>query len=125
MFLIRKLFLWQISGTGNVGAAVKRHRNWTGVYLSVPSAITPGFLRAVALEADIHPIGPEGDATYAGNGFLVIHATTTGEKKLHWQGKCNLLDLSSGKIIAKNTDSYTCVMNVGETRWFHRENQSK
>jgi len=112
--------LARLAGTDSVVAAVKRYANWTGIYIAVPSSITPKFLREVALEAGITPIGPGGDATYAGNGFLVIHAMTTGKKVLQWKEKSDIFDLISGKIIAKNVYSYSCEMKAGETRWFHR-----
>lgn len=99
-------------------AAVKRHKDWTGIYIALPGGITPGFLRALANEAKIIPHGPEGDVTFAGNGFIGIHALSSGNKTLNWSETSDLLDLTSGDVAAKNTVSFSFNMQVGETRWF-------
>ncbi len=106
------------SGTNLPGAAVKRHGNWTGIYIGAPGGITPEFLNAAAREAGIKTTADPGDAVYAGNGFLVLHAMITGQKELRWQGKRDLIDLATGKIVIENAESYSFSAVVGETRWF-------
>ena len=112
-----------------VGAAVKRHKNWTAVYLSIPLglAIEPGFIRQLALEAGITPFAPLGEISYAGNGIIAIHATSDGEKTLQWHTPADVADLSTAKIIngksevkiiKRNCKSITVPMKYGETRWF-------
>jgi len=101
-----------------VGAAVKRHKNWTGIYIGAPGGVTPDFLRAAAAEAGITPVGPSGDATYAGHGFIVIHATAGGEKTISWQGSYDAVDLATGRIVAPNANSLTFPMEAGQSRWF-------
>ena len=103
-----------------VGAAVKRHKNWTAVYLSLPLglAIQPGFIRQLAMEAGMTPFAPEGDVSYAGNGCIVIHAATPGDKKLQWGVRADVLDLTSGEIVQRGVSEMTVPMKFGETRWF-------
>ena len=109
-----------LSGTKFPGIAVKRHKNWTAIYVagSCEQAFTPEFFRGIAKEAKVKPIGPAGDITYAGNGFLAIHAAKSGSKTLNLKSRGDLLDLATGKIVAKNVKSYTLNMKFGETRWF-------
>lgn len=108
-----------------VGAAVKKAEAWTGIYIGLPGALTPTFLRGVAKQAGLTPIGPEGDATYAGNGFLTLHALTAGEKELQWQEPCDIYDLTKGEIIARNTRKISFVAKLHETRWFQKRPPEK
>jgi len=109
-----------IAGTDRIGAAIKNNGNWTSVYLSLPGVISPEFIRGIAGLAAITPIGPQEDVTYAGNGFLVIHAMTGGEKTLQWEGKSDLFDISTGTTVAKGVNRITIHMDPFETRWFKR-----
>ncbi len=109
-----------ISGTKKVGAAMKNNGSWTSVYLSLPGVISPAFIREIAKMANVIPIGPQEDVTYAGNGFVVIHAMTAGEKTLYFNGKSDLFDITTGTTIAKGVNSYTMNMKAFETRWFKR-----
>lgn len=103
-----------------VVSAIKRHKNWTAVYIGIPGGITPAFLRALAKEAGIKPVGPENDVTFAGNGMIVVHAVEDGEKTISWSKKSNLLDLSSNKIVVRKAKAFTFKMKAGETRWFRK-----
>lgn len=109
-------------GTQLLAGAVKRHTDWTAVYLAVPGGLvfSPDFVRELAREAGIKPIGPAGDTTYSGSGYLVLHAHTPGIKTLSWTGKADLFDLTSGQIVACNTETFSMPMQFGETRWFCR-----
>jgi hypothetical protein len=109
-----------LAGTKLVGAAVKRHKNWTGVYFSVPVgfALSPTMVRALAAEAGVKPIGPAGDCIYAGDGFLVVHANTSGVKTFNWDIPANVLDITSNRIISYAAKKLEIETKVGETRWF-------
>jgi Concanavalin A-like lectin/glucanases superfamily len=111
----------KISDTGKTGWAVKRFQNWTSIYISLPGNFTPQLVRNIIREADMKPIGPVNDVTYSGNGFITIHALFNGTKMLQWDKKCDLLDLSTGKIIGKNINSIKFDMLAGETRWFRKQ----
>lgn len=112
--------LAQLMRTDLVGAAVKRHKNWTAVYLSIPLglAVKPGFIRQLAIEAGIKPFAPVGEISYAGNGIIAIHAVSDGVKKLQWQEFADVFDLSTNKIIKRKCTELDVNMKYGETRWF-------
>ncbi len=111
----------EICGTGKVGWAIKRFKEWTSVYIAVPGALTPELLRNIAAEAGIQPIGPCDDVTSAGNGFITIHALSDGMKEVRWQGKCDVRDLITGTQAAVNEDQLSFEMKAGETRWFRKQ----
>ena len=66
------------------------------------------------------PVGPQEDVTYAGNGFIVIHAMTAGEKTLRWEGKSDLFDITTGTTVAKGAERFAIKMEAFETRWYKR-----
>jgi hypothetical protein len=114
------------AGTDHVAAAVERHDGWTGVYIAVPGALTPRFLRNLAAEAGVTPTGPEGDMTMAGNGLIVVHGKDNdAATPLRWQGKADLIDCTTGETIATNATSATVDVPFGETRWFRLQRESK
>ncbi|MDZ4198738.1 MAG: hypothetical protein U1E27_05560, partial [Kiritimatiellia bacterium] len=101
------------------GWALRRFENWTSVYISLPGAITPELVRNIVQEAGLKPIGPVGDMTTAGNGFVTLHALSNGEKTLQWDDLCDLTDLTSGEIFS-GIRSLSFPMKAGETRWFRK-----
>ena len=113
-------------GTARVAMAVVRNDGpkgkWTSGYSSLMGGFSPRLLRNMAREAGIVPVGPLDDVTFAGNGFLTLHATTEGEKTLRWTGKSDLLDLTSEQIVARGVESFTFPMQAQTTRWFQRVN---
>jgi hypothetical protein len=90
------------------------------VYISLLGGFTPRLLRNLAEEAGVTPIGPEDDVTYAGNGFVVVHALRSGEKTVRWTRESDLFDLALGETVARGVESYTFPMEAMETRWFRR-----
>lgn len=112
-------------GSDKVAAAVRRSNDWTSVYIGLPGALTPTFLRALAQDAGIEPIGPEGDVTYAGNGFLVLHALTSGEKTFRWKGHCDVYDLKTRTKVASNVEEFKFPIQALETAWFQRRKPTR
>ena len=113
-------------GSSRVAMAVVRNDGpngkWTSVYSSLLAGFSPTLLRNLAKEAGLTPVGPLDDVTFAGNGFLTLHATSAGEKTLRWTGKSDLLDLTSEEIVARGVESYSFPMKAQTTRWFARVN---
>lgn len=108
-----------LTGTqGKVGLALKRGNGWTGVYSALPGGLSVPLLRYLAQQADITPIGPAQDVTYAGRGLIVFHAIRDGEKTLQWKDKKDVLDLTTGQIVARGATSLTFTIQTGQTRWF-------
>ena len=100
---------------------MKKHKDWTGVYIAAPSVITPGFLRKIAKEAGITPVCESGDVISKGNNFVVIHATNAGKKTLHFDRKTTLIDPVSRKELARDVREFTFDMQMGESRWFYKK----
>ncbi len=109
----------EIADTGKTGWAIKRFKDWTSVYISLPGAITPELIRNIVAEAGLTPIGPCDDMTTSGNGFITIHAISGGSKTIRWSGG-SLRDLTSGKIINTRDHSLTFNLEPGQTRWFRK-----
>ena len=76
-------------------------------------------------EAGLTPVGPEDDVTYAGDGFLTIHALSDGEKTLRWDGPADVTDLTTGRVLARGVDHLTIPMKARETRWFTGPNLTR
>ncbi len=114
--------LARYQGSDYIAGAIKRHKNWTAVYFGSLPCLTmnPKMIRALAKEAGIQPVAPEGDVFASGNGILVLHAKTDGVKTLQWKGACNLIDLATGMTIARDTEKIIFPMKAGETRWFKK-----
>ena len=106
--------------TSHVAGAMKKHRNWTAVYFGgFPKMVMTGdLIRKLAIQAGIKPFAPAGDISAAGNGIMMLHARKDGEKTLQWQGKYDLRDLITGKIVIRKAEKFTFTMKSGETRWF-------
>ncbi|BAM03070.1 hypothetical protein PSMK_09110 [Phycisphaera mikurensis NBRC 102666] len=105
---------------GRVAAAVRRHADWTGVYLAAPGGLSPRLLRNLAAEAGVTPVGPENDATYAGNRMVVVHSMNDQPKTLRWDEPADLVDLTTDAVVAEDATDFTFDLPVGETRWFRR-----
>jgi len=111
---------WHESSSEKVAAAVKRNKDWTGIYLA-NGCFTAEFPRVLAESVGVRPCGPLGDVTLAGNSVITLHATSDGMKTVHWNGSANLVDLTTGQFVAYETDHYKFWLNAGETRWFKRQ----
>lgn len=108
---------WHESAPDLPAAAVKRHKNWTAVYLA-NGFFSPEFPRALAEEAGVIPTGPLGDITLAGNSMIMLHAVTAGLKTIELPEKSKLIDLKNGQICGYDCKSFTFYAKAGETRWF-------
>lgn len=108
-----------------VSAAVKRHRDWTGVYVSAPGAITPEFLHRLAEQSGVEPVSDTFDTLFCGNGFIVMHALHSGPKTIRWEKPCDLIDPGTGRVLVRNAKSFRFDLRVGESRWFKKVPPSK
>lgn len=104
---------------GTIAAGFRDHGSWQSIYIGAPGVLTAELLQAAAKQIGVIPLAAPGDAVYAGNGFLVIHATSDGTKKLRWGKPRRVLDLTSGAILENAAEEITVKMSGGETRWFH------
>ncbi len=111
--------LAMLTGTqGKVGFAIKPAKDWTGAYAALPGGLSVPLVRYLAQQAGITPIGPAQDVTYAGRGMIVFHAIRDGQKTLQWADRKDVLDLTTGQIVARGATSLTFTIQAGESRWF-------
>jgi hypothetical protein len=109
-----------ISKTGKTGWAVKRFGDWTSVYVSMGGGLTPELIRNIVVEAGMEPVGPLGDVTFSGNGFVVIYALSDGNKTLDFDEACDVVDVMSGEKVGAGVRSLTLPMKARSCRWFRR-----
>ena len=66
---------------------------------------------------------PPGDAVYASQHFLTIHALFPGHKILHLKRPAKVTDLTTGRVVAARAQTVEVDMERGQTRWFRLEGQ--
>lgn len=71
-----------MEGTSLPGIVRRRFADWTSVFSSAPR-LTPAFLRRLARDAGCHLYLTTGDPLFVDNGYLGLHAATSGRKTLH------------------------------------------
>ena len=100
--------------------AIKKHSDWTAVYFgNFPNvAMTGDLIRQLATQAGLKPFAAAGDVSAAGNGIIMIHARSAGNKTIQWHGKCDLIDLTTNQTVTTNSSHFSFPMSPGETRWF-------
>ncbi len=64
---------------------------------------------------------PPGDAVYASQNFITIHALFPGAKTLTLAAPSRVTDLTSGEVLSERTQTIDIRMQRGETRWFSLE----
>ena len=111
-----------LAGTDKPGLVLKKNDGWTAIYsssLRLPAAL----LRNLARQAGAHVYVESGDATYADNRYIGIHAATAGEKTIRLPPGSESLrvkDAITGQdlTVEKGTTVRTVQLNLvrGETR---------
>jgi hypothetical protein len=59
-----------------------------------------------------------GDAVFANQHFLTIHALYDSEKTLSFRRPSRVIDLQDGNVVAESASNLKLSMKLGETRWF-------
>ncbi len=106
--------------TAKTAVALRDFGHWKSLFYG-GVGIDAFFFNALAREAGAWVAGPAGDAIYANQNFLTIHAMHTGEKNLRLLEAAKVTDLTDGKLIAPKTQTLNLSMQRGETRWFRLE----
>ena len=107
-------------GTEQTAAAVRDFGAWKSVFIGVPG-LTDAFAHNLAAWAGCWCAAEPGDAVYANQHFLTIHAIFPGAKTLHLARPSKVTDLTSGEVLSEKTDTVEVRMQRGETRWFWLE----
>jgi len=100
--------------SGDVSAAAKTMDGHTSVYcgtLQLPSSV----LRSLAIKAGVHIYSNQDQIIMAGNGFLAIHATSNGQKRIVLPLGDTLYDALTNTSLGKNS-IFTFDMQMGETK---------
>ncbi|HHX39086.1 MAG TPA: hypothetical protein GX715_03905 [Armatimonadetes bacterium] len=102
-------------GTAAVGA--RDFGTWKSLFFGA-TCMTDSFFNALARWAGAWVAAPAGDAVYASQYFLTIHALVDGEKQLTLLTPSRVEDLTTGEVVAERARTLSFPMRRGETRWF-------
>lgn len=107
-------------GTEHVAAAVREFGTWKCVFVGLPG-LTDVFVHNLAEWAGCWCTADPGDAVYANEHIITIHAIFPGTKTLRLARPSRVTDLSTGELLSPQTDLVRLQMQRGETRWFWLE----
>jgi hypothetical protein len=103
---------------GKVGAARKDN-----VFFVGGAGLSDEFLNALARYSGAWIAADAGDAVFANQHFITIHAMWDGDKTLHLLHPSKVTDLESGQMISASTQTIKLSMQRGQTRWFFLQPQ--
>lgn len=103
--------------SNKIAIAAKDFGSWKSIFCGVPR-IEPQFLNNIAKWASAWSISKPGDAVFANQKFVTIHALEDGHKKLNLKYPSRVLDLTTYQILYDKTESIEIDMAKGQTRWF-------
>jgi len=104
---------------GSVAAALKKHENWTAVYLASQRVSAP-FLRSLVKASGAHQYLDNGDdVIFASGPFLAFHTRTAGTREIKLRAKADLYDLYADKMIGEGRQAYSVPMEANETYLFY------
>jgi hypothetical protein len=103
-----------------IGCAARDFGTWKSVFIGSPW-ISAGFASNLAKWAGCWVAAPPGDAVYASQHFITIHALFPGHKVLRLKTPAKVTDLTSGLVVSARTQQVEVDMQRGETRWFRLE----
>jgi hypothetical protein len=105
---------------GETAVAWKSFGTWNGFFFGGVGMNEFAF-NALARKAGAWVAADAGNAVYASQNFLTIHAMYPGEKAVQLLQPSKVIDLASGEVVAGSTPSLKLQMQRGETRWFRLE----
>ena len=104
---------------GTVAAALKKHKNWTAVYVSSQRVSAP-FLRSLVKAAAAHQYLDNGDdVIFAAGPLLAFHTRKAGTREIKLRGKADLYDLYAEKMIGEGQQTYSVPMEANETYLYY------
>ncbi|MEN6645168.1 MAG: beta-galactosidase [Armatimonadia bacterium] len=100
-----------------VGCAARDFGKWKSVFIG-SAGINADFLHNLAQWGGCWTTSAPGDAVYASQHFLTVHALFPGHKVLKLRQPAKVVDLTSGKVVAERATQIELDMERGTTRWF-------
>jgi len=97
------------------GMAIKEFSGWKSIYVGAPN-IPPNVLRSIANYAGVHIYSYSEDVLYVSRNFICIHAIKPGEKQIFLPRKADVYDEIENKLIARDAQYFTDIMETGETK---------
>lgn len=87
---------------------------WTSVYLSMPSC--PDDLRKAFRAAGAHVWASSSDVMAIGRGFVMIHASSDGEKEIRLPERHDVVEIFGSSPERRDVANFTEMLKKGETR---------
>jgi hypothetical protein len=91
--------------------------DWNSVYRMVPD-LTTGDLRKIYRENNIHIYSETDDAVSVCSHLLMLHASSSGEKKITLPKSMKVVDSVTGTVIGENVQEFKFTLSKGETALF-------
>lgn len=109
--------LGDFEGVG-AGAAYRDFGNWQSVFFG-SVGMSDLFINALARKSGAWVASDAGDAIFANQNFITIHALWDGENNLRFLQPSKVTDLTMGQVISTNAKALKFDTKRGETRWFY------
>ncbi len=107
--------------TGQGALAVKRFPHWTSIYATTSSGISPELFNNICRDAGAYVTTAPGVDLAVNNSFISIHGIVSGYYVINLPRQCNVRDLKSGKVIAKNIKQFQMLVEAQSTYWLGLE----
>ena len=92
-------------------------------YLACFKALRAEIVRAIAQEAGCHVYSDSDDILYAGNRFVTLHASSSGDKTIHLPRECDPYEVYERRLYGHATRKIVVCVRKGETRTFHLDGE--
>ncbi len=96
---------------------IKECDGYTAVFCGT-KVVRADVIRSIARWAGCHIWMDNDDVFFQNNNYVVIHASSAGEKTVHLPRKCSPYEVYEKKTYAENTDTLKVEMYLGETKMF-------
>jgi hypothetical protein len=100
-----------------VAVGLREFGDWRSVYVCPPH-LTAEFVNRLARLAGCYVAADPGNAVYANEHFITVHAIFDGPQTLTLARPSRVTDLTTGEFVAERTDTIEVDLTRGETRWF-------
>lgn len=104
--------------TGKPALTMKQHDGYTAVHCG-SKVVRAQVLRSLARYAGCHIWCDSDDVLFQNKHYVVLHASSEGEKTVHLPKRCTPVEVYENKTYGENTDTITCFMRFGETKMFY------